>query len=61
MEEIVKIGENGEFWSESWDIKKDFKKVLVNAQRIQGKSVNFTYETDKIPRPKEAELVGSWD
>lgn len=42
-EEPYQLGEKGGFWSENWDLKKDFKRVLVNAQRIQGKTFTFIY------------------
>lgn len=58
---INEIGEKGEFWNEEWEIKKDFKAVLQSCQKLKAKEVTFTYETEKIPRPKDVCVSGSWD
>jgi len=51
----------GEYWKKTWEIKKGFKEVLKGAQRLEVKIHSFCYESDKIPRPKEIMICGTWN
>jgi 1,4-alpha-glucan branching enzyme len=53
--------EKGEFWKPEWEVVSKFKEILKNASRLNAKSHNFCFMSNKIPRPKEVFIAGDWD
>ena len=51
----------GTVWSSQNEIKKTFDKVLLSAQRLEAKKYEFTFHTERLPRPKEIHIAGDWD
>ena len=51
----------GEYWRPEWEVLALYKQVLYSASRLKFKLHTLTYETKKIPRPKEVYVMGSWD
>ncbi len=51
----------GEYWKKVWEVRKGFKEVLKGAQRLSVKVYSFCYETEKIPRPKDVLISGTWN
>jgi hypothetical protein len=42
----------GIVWSGQQEIKTSFEKVLISAQRLDAKKCEFTFHTERLPRPK---------